>query len=233
MADSQIVIVNPETSDVADRGGSLVVRCNRLQVVDEESHLEAQTLLQGIKSVRTKVAELFAEPTQLAYRTHKSFVAAAKQLTDPLDLAKSSIVKRIVSYEEKERKDAEEEARRVAAAQKLADEEAAIASAIEAEQEGDPDAAAEILEAHEMAPEPVIQPTPRIAQVSGVSSVTRYSAEVVDMPALLAYVIEHPEHLGAIRPNQTYINTLARAQRENLRLPGVKLLKETSKSVRA
>lgn len=228
-----IVITNPQTSGVSSMGDTIVRSVSALVVNDAESHAEAQVMLQSIKKIRAKVDDLFKEPTKLAYQTHRSFVAASKKLTDPLDSARKALIGKVVAYEEIEAKRAQEEADRLAEEQRKRDEEAAIAAAVEAESDGDSELADEILEEQELAPEPVVIPAPRVSTVSGISSTTRYSAECVNMLELITHIVEHPEHIEAVRINQTYINQLARAQRNNLRLPGVKVLSETSKSVRA
>jgi len=231
---SEITIIEPSTDKVAEQGGTLVASARDLTVDDEESHAEAQIMLQDIKAVHTKIVkEIFEEPRTLAHRTWKSFVAAEKKLTDPLDFSRKLLVGKITSYERLEQQRAEEEARRLEELLRKEQEEVAQEAAEAAQEAGYEVEAQEILDSAKHAPEPVVQPQARVSKVSGVTSMTRWSAEVTDLIDLVRYVAENPQWIGLLQPDMKQLNALARAQRKAMALPGVRAVSTSHKSVRA
>jgi hypothetical protein len=68
--------------------------------------------------------------------------------------------------------------------------------------------------------------------VEGVSTATRYRAEVVDLLALVRYVAANPHMVNLLVANGPALNAQARSLREAMQLPGVKVVKETDRRVR-
>jgi len=79
---------------------------------------------------------------------------------------------------------------------------------------------------------PVIHVAPQVAQVEGVSSMTRWSAEVTDLMELVKYVAAHPEWLSLLEPAMPNLNRLAVAQRQALSIPGVRAISRTVRATR-
>jgi hypothetical protein len=74
---------------------------------------------------------------------------------------------------------------------------------------------------------------PYIPQTEGLSFTERWHAEVVDIAVLLSAVLDGRVSQEAIEPNLVYLNTQARAtKKEDIGIPGVKGVKETSSSIR-
>ena len=71
-------------------------------------------------------------------------------------------------------------------------------------------------------------------EVSGLSFTEHWHAEVYDLKALLQAILDGKVPTDAIEPNLVYLNASARAcKAEDLSIPGVKGVKETSSTVRS
>jgi hypothetical protein len=73
---------------------------------------------------------------------------------------------------------------------------------------------------------------PEIAKVEGISSSKKYKVVVRDIVMLAQFVVDNPHCAGYLEPNMSMLNALARAQQHELRIPGVEVIEETSRSVR-
>lgn len=135
-----------------------------------------------------------------------------------------------------EQRRAEEEARKAAEDQKLAD-------ALAAESEGAPPEEVEaILEAPvevvpmvmPVSPAPVVAPViaaaPRPAGISAPRE--NWSAEVDDLHALVTFVAANPGMLNLVQANTVALNQMARAQKQLLKIPGVRPKNNPTISVR-
>ena len=78
----------------------------------------------------------------------------------------------------------------------------------------------------------MIHVAPQVATVEGVSSMTRWSAEVTDLIELVKYVAAHPEWLSLLEPAMPNLNRLAVAQRQALSIPGVRAISRTVRATR-
>lgn len=59
-------------------------------------------------------------------------------------------------------------------------------------------------------------------KVVGASVRTNWSAECLDLGALIQYVAQHPECTNLLQANQQALTAMAKAQKENMKVPGVK-----------
>lgn len=84
-------------------------------------------------------------------------------------------------------------------------------------------------EALQMTAASVVAPmvAPITPKVSGISTRTTYSAEVVDKMLLIQAIAAGTVPLAAVDANMTYLNGQARLNKEGLDYPGVKVVPET------
>ena len=77
---------------------------------------------------------------------------------------------------------------------------------------------------------PVMAPrvAPQYERAQGIAARKTYRAQVVSMIEFIRWVAQNPTHETLLQPNQSALNALARAQRENLRIPGVRVVVEDS-----
>ena len=79
------------------------------------------------------------------------------------------------------------------------------------------------------APEPVVAVRPARMEppkAEGISFRTQYRAEVVDFAALVQAVATRKAPLTLLQPDQAALNQMARAMKQAMNLPGVRLIKE-------
>ena len=229
------LIVIPEKSieHVKKELDPLVAAAESLVILDKPTHALGQQHLTDLAGVERNIKKLFADPKTAAHAAHKSVCAAEKTLLDPITTARRSISNTLNTYEiEQERvqrieqRKAEEEARKV-------QDEQALLDAITAEDEGDAELAADILEEAADEPPPVAVVEGAVAKTQGVSVSKTYSAEVTSLVDLVKFVAENPAQINLLLPNGPALNQLARAMRDNLNIPGVKVVVKRSQTVRA
>ena len=85
---------------------------------------------------------------------------------------------------------------------------------------------ADFLESQPVTP-PVVQVDTETPKVDGVSSRELWSGEVTDMLMLVRYVAKSPDLIHLLKPDSSAINSMARGQKERLRIPGVQAVKKT------
>jgi hypothetical protein len=158
-------------------------------------------------------------------------LAAEKEDVGSLNTEKTRLGGLLTAYQAVERRKREEEERLAReAAQKQAEEDA-LQRALELAAAGESEAADAVLEEEVIAAPVVIQ----AAAPKPTGSVARktYSAEVVDLKALVAAVAAGTVPLMAILPNESFIGNQARAMKEAFSMPGVKLKISDSTSFRS
>ena len=76
---------------------------------------------------------------------------------------------------------------------------------------------------------PVYVPTPVVAKLvttsKGAGLTYTYSAKVASLGALVKAAAANPTLLAYLSANQVVLNSIARAQKEQMRIPGVELVK--------
>lgn len=119
-------------------------------------------------------------------------------------------------------------ARAIAASDQQA-QEAAMAEAIEADNQAR-------MEASRIAQEPISAPpvfvAPKVADVKGIAMTGRWRADVYDLGMLIEYCAGNPAWRHSLVADMTVLNGLARSQKEMLKIPGVKAVREEGVSVR-
>jgi hypothetical protein len=224
-----IQIRQPDVKEFAGAITPIEARVAQLRIVDVESHAQAQEVLREIRDTEKRVEQAFAEPKKLAFQTHRSFTELEKKFLDPLAKARRSLNAKLTEFEEEQRRRAEEETRRREAEARKQEEERILNEAAAAEDAGDGELAQAILEAP-VVPVAVVA-EPEVAKVSGVSTREAWSAEVLDVLALAKHAIATNQP-NLILPNQTALNQLAKALKENLRVPGVRPKRDIVRAVR-
>lgn len=231
MSSTDVVIRPPETQEIEDQIIPLVAHAQGLEVTTKDTHRQALEFLKGLSRYEKLVRDLFREAKEDAHRAHKSICAAERKLLDPIEESRRLTMRKAGDWEKEQRR-IEAEERRVAEekARQEAEEERLL-DAAHAQDQGEPQAAQAILDAPVVVP--AVEVEKRTAKVEGVSSVTRWDAEVVDFLALVRHVAtEGNEHLiGLLKPDQKALRAQAISLKENLRIPGVKAVSTVSSRV--
>lgn len=225
------------------------------------SHIETPTAQELIKVaapvLETATTLLIDSPMmyEMAGDELKTIKAKAKELeeqrksiTGPMDVAKkrvmdlyrkplemleqaeSAIKRSMLTYTTEQRRIAAEEQAKVNAAAE-AERQRMAKEAAEAEKAGDVatsialSSAAEMVTAHSVN----LQPN----KVAGITTTTRWSAEVHDKVAYLKHVIENPDLLDSVEIHMPTLNKMASALKDKMNIPGVRPVSNESLSARA
>jgi hypothetical protein len=162
-----------------------------ITVTDAEGYNSASEMVRGIVAIRRQVEQTFAPMKKKAHEAWKEVVAQEKKLLEPLEDAETYLKRQIGGYVAREEAARREQENRLRLeAQKLAEEaarreaeEAALASAIAAEQQGDTATAEAVLAAPiKTAPvfvAPIIVPR-TVQKQEGLSARKTYKFRVVN-----------------------------------------------------
>jgi hypothetical protein len=225
-----IQIERPTPPAVVAEMAPIVQAANNTAVVDVESHAVALNRVRALRAAEKVITDYFEPARRAADEAKREILRARDGLIAPITAARSIYDRKAGDYEAEQRRIAEQEQRRLEAEARKREEERQLQDAIDAEARGDEQEAAQIMS--ESVTTPVIQIQPRVAQVEGVSSQTRWSAEVSDLLALVQYVAAHPEWISLLEPSMPNLNRLAVAQRQALSIPGVKAVSKTVRATR-
>lgn len=187
--------------------------------------------LKDIKGYIRKVEGFFAPHKERARAAWQGLVDEEKAAKRPAEETEKAIKRELTAYDDEqealrlaEQKRLEEDARKKEEQRRL-EEAAALES--EGARTGNADL---VQQAQELLEEPVETPSVQLAsfvpKVSGLSFKESYSAEVTDLKSFIKWVAKNVKtHANLLKPDQTALNQLARAQRENLKIDGVKVKK--------
>ena len=227
-----ITIEKPDMSALASEYEPLVDQAKALVVDSVETRVAA---LEGYKILKTAIKRIkeHYEPTRKALDTAKKEILLARdKMIAPFEEAMKIVNGKVDVYEQEERRKADEAARIKVETERKRQEDQRLAEAEAAEKAGDDKLAGEILlrPIEIEAPAPVQPET--LAKVKGVSSRVIYKAEVTDLAALIKYAANLPISELLLEPNMPKLNELARFHKNNLAIPGVRVVTETVRPVR-
>ena len=214
-----IAVINAE--EVQREVAPVVSRAEALVVVDVEGHTTGLRLLADVMGAERKVKAAFAEPKRKAHEAHKAITALEASLLVPVLEARQVIMQKCAAFEAEERRIADEKRKELQAEALARQEEQRQLDAAMADTEEE---AEEALTAP-LAPPPVPEVKPAVAKVAGISARQTWHAEVTDKAALVAWCLLNSQ-LYLLEPNMVALNSLARNQKEELSIAGVKAVKD-------
>ena len=209
--------VQAEVAPVIRAADALVVR-------DVDGHREGLELLARVMGAETRVKAFFKDSIEAAMETKRkaeagrqAIVALQDSVLGPVLVARKTISDKCATFEAEERRVAAlNQARINAEALAKQDEERQFEAAM-----AETDEAAEDALTEPLAPPVVPIVRPEVAKVAGISTRETWAAEVVDKAAFLAWAAK-PENNFYAEANVVALNSRARAERGELKIPGVK-----------
>jgi len=252
-------MVDP-VNELRAQATSLVPSVQALQVVDDDTFIQAGEQVKLIKAYTRRVGEILDPIVEAAHRAHKVAVDQRKALLRPAEEAETILKDRMGTYQaeqerirrereaaaERERVRLEAEARRQAEAEEARlrkeAEDRMLEAAAQAEADGDGETAERILAQPLVVDIPVPQPVfmppvattmPPPAKVSGVSFRETWTAEVTDFRALVKAVAEGRAPLSLVQADESALGQYARSTRGTQKVPGVRFFPKTTTAVRA
>ena len=210
----------------------LVLDASKITAVTTADEAEQANNAGRVLQASMKEVEQFFKPLKVQVDDFKKpLLAHEKEFSLPLDAEKKRLGSLLTPWSEKLRQEREaEERRKREEADRIAREEQ-LARAVELEAAGDLEAAEQVLE------EPIFSPvvTQAVAppKVAGQVNRVNYSARVVNFKELLKAVADGRAPVACVTVDESYINGLARLNKEGFSLPGCELVKTAATSFRS
>lgn len=216
-------IALPNTEEINRKTVEAVQFAKSMVISTNEEYVQATEFVKGLKKLEKEIKDTFSEPKDLAFKAHRSIVAAESKHLEPIQEATRILNPKVAGYlEEQDRKRREEEKRLQDEARKREEDER-LATALQAEKEGQKQEAEAILSVPTPVPAVVLpKSTPK---VDGTSMSYRYSAQVTDIMALIKFVAANPRYVSFLQANTVALNREAVNHKEALQLPGVQLVR--------
>lgn len=234
MESELIRIERPAPPDVVGQLAPVVKGAVAFEVTDMVRHAVALDCIKQLRAGEKRIAEHFEPTRKHLDAAKKELLAFRDGLVGPIAEARAIYDRKAAEYEAAERVKAEAEERRLQDLARKQEEDRKLYEAMEAEEAGDKAGAEAII--NEPIEAPVVRVAPAVAKVEGVSTRTNWRAEIHDVKACLRHMLDHEEFhaaLEAAKPFLTIImNRLAVAQRDGLRIPGVRAVAEQVRSTR-
>lgn len=201
-----------------------------LVIANQEDFEEASVFLRDVKALRAEIANTFDDAIKSAHDAHKSVIAAKKRHDDPLVRVEIAVKALMGKYVEAQAAERRAEAARLEAEAIRAEQDRRLEEAAVWEASGDSETAARVLD--EPGPVIVALPTVEAPRAAGVSTQEKWTADVVDLMALVRAIAAGAAPVSLVAPDQSVLNKMAAALKGELRFPGVKVVRSTIVSAR-
>lgn len=198
------------------------------RIADAEQYQVAAEKLTALAALRKQAKDHHDPVIAAAHAAHKAALAAWKKIDAPIEEAERIVRGAMSDYLTAER-ERQQEAIRAALEQEAEQKRLeALRAAKEARANGaSREEVAAIKEAIRSEPSSAIV-RPVITAAIGVTGVEVLDFEVTDFHALVKFVVSNWSHSRALETNEKYIRAMVNAQREQFKMPGVKVTKRTT-----
>ena len=204
----------PSADTLKPQVSTIIEGANAIVIKSHEDNEKAGALLQGIKAMRKKVAELLDPVVASAHAAWKKAIALRDSFDDPLARVETDVKGKVRDFlQEQERLRLAEEQRKNAEAEAKAEEDALLMEAI-----GDSEAAEEIRQ-EPVAPV-VISP---VAKPEGVTIAANWKFRIIDASLI-------PREF--LKVDEVKLGQVVRAMKEATDIPGVEAYDAGSVRVR-
>ena len=198
----------------------------RVSTTTEYEH--ALDVVRTLKDMRAAAQSFYARVREPAHRTWKQVVAAEKSVQQPVEVEERRLKGLSAGWVAEQQRIRREEEDRLRQEQEAREREQREAEAAAAEAQGATAEAEAIRQAPSTAP-PVALPRDQfVPKVEGVSQRVSWKAEVTDLGALVKAVAAGQVPIQALKADTVFIGKQARAMREALAYPGVRVYSEAT-----
>lgn len=222
-----------ELSLIEEKSGDVTTKANSIQIATKSEYHAATNYLKDIKSLQKEIKSVFDPIINKAHQAHKEAIAQRDKYLNPVKDAEKIVKDKVSDYAailERERR--AEQQRREEEARKERDK--ALHEALEAQEaaehlkaQGDDKNASEVQqEAMKMAEEAVEIKAAKVKEekVEGVSFRDKFEIEIINASIV-------PSEW--LIPDEKSILAFVKASKGTREIPGVKIIKSTTTSVRA
>lgn len=221
--------------EISQEAVSLAGQIRSLVVTNQETYDKMNSLIAICKTAQKKVTGWFAPMKSKAYDSWKQICKQESDVLGPLQIAEKNGKFIATSWwqEQEEKRLAVERKLREEAEEKAQKEREKLQRKAEKEAAKGNEAEAEALKEQAESVQAVdIVVKPQVEKNNGVSYRELWYAEVTDMKLLCKEIAEGRISPNVVKPNQTALDGLARANEDTLTIPGVAFKKELSQSNR-
>lgn len=235
---SDLTLVVDNGAEVREEALTWPEKARALKVTDNDTYTLAAGMVQGIKALRQRIAEVFDPHIQRAHQAHKALVAEKAQAEAPLTEAEGIIKRGLVDYTLAQERIRLAEQRRLETEARKREEERRLAEAAALETAARATGDADMLaEAQELIAAPVETPTVIVPKatpkIAGISFRESWHATVRDKMALIKFVAANPNYATLLDANMPALNQLARSLKTGMNIPGVRADSDTGAAASA
>lgn len=199
---------------------SIPDQAKSLTVTNNDEYLQGESLLLSCKQLETEIHEAFDPIVDKAHKAHKEAVAQRTKYLTPIEEGRKILKSKMINFQDEQEKIRREEQRLLEEEARKRAEEEALALAVEAEQTGDKELAAAILEQPvDVAPIMAQKVAPAASRLSAGRSV--WSGEVVNLMALVKAVASGQQPLAYLEASKTALSVAAKLK-TSCNIPGLK-----------
>ena len=189
--------------------------------------------LTAVKQAQNRIFDLCDPTVAKALAAHREAVAMRKTLLAPFEAAEAAVKGKVLAYDqeaEKARRIEQARLQALADAQAEAERKRALAAAARLKT---PELREARMEAAQEIAAPVVQVAPAVAKAAGEATVTRWKAELVSLPELIAAAAGgNAAAASMLAFDQTAANGFARGTKGVVQVPGVRVYAEQGMSLR-
>jgi len=191
----------------------LIKIAKELVIETEEQATEASEMVKKLKELESEIRASFDPVIDKAYKAHKEAIAQRDEHLKPVLEAQKKIKDCLSKWKEKEELKRLQEAMRIAEEKRKEEEEKRLQQAELLEKMGETEKANEILE------QPIFcAPETEKIKVEGISFAEIWTYEIINEA-------EIPREY--LMPDEKKINSVVKAMKNNIEIPGIKIFKKT------
>jgi len=204
-----------EIQEVSSKSLTIIEEASLINITDTDTYTQAGGLWANIRGLMKDVESTFSPIIAKAHASHKEALKQKGKIFDPLKQAGKSVKAAMEKWDFDQEQIRQAEEDRLRAIAQKEEEERQLAEALEAEQNGEIEAAEDILEAPVYTP-PVVLPkaTPKLQ--GGPVYRTAYKFRIID---------ERKIPREFMSPDMVKIGQVARAMKGSTNIPGVEVYK--------
>lgn len=203
----------------------------QIAIVDQATYDEAAKLLLEITSIEKKIKAHHAPLKITAHEAHKAAIAAEKKFLEPLGRAKSLIKGEIVSWTTEQAKIKAEEERKAREEADRIEKEERSKRAVEAAKAGKSEE--EVEKIIETAAPVIVKPVEdKFVKAAGVSTRKTWKAEVYNPLLLCGAIVDGKAPMACVQPDMAVLNKMARDNKDQLMIAGVRFFEDTTVATR-
>lgn len=226
--DQNITIDIPDASLVKSEVAGIIEVAQAIKIKNTEDRQGAAAFERALIAKEKTIAAHY-KPIKQSLDKHKRVILDQERgYLAPIREAREIVKRTELSWDNEQRRIAEEARKAEEAKLRKQEEDKRIAAAEAAENSGNAAKAEAILETPIEVPKVKIDPPKQ----QGQSVRTTWKAEVVDFSKLLAYVAANPVLAHLVKPDEQAIRAMVRIEKDAFKLPGVRAYSEKSLTTR-